>query len=180
MNRFTDGSFSCSCLSIRWFFPFGSAGRCTQSLSSLLGVVLGFCIVWATTWIISIIKEGPPKKGRRVRDSPKKKNYIAHTHHFVAPLCVVKGEKQSFGGKVRPHPVGGQSSSTRMISTSSVILLLQVCPTNYLSLAMIRTVPLDVSRTIRSRNHSIKRWRDVACSWFGYLWPGSKMWFDAR
>ena len=86
-----------------------------------------------------------------------KKIYIAHTHHFVAPLCVVKGEKQSFGGKVRPHPVGVQSSSTRMISTSSVILLLQVCPTNYLSLAMIRTVPLDVSRTIRSRNHSIKR-----------------------
>ena len=119
MNMLTDGSFSCSCLSICWF-SFELSGRCIQSLSSLLGVVLGFCIVWATSWIMTTMKEGPPKKGGQVRDSKKKNIYthIVRIHHFVVPLCVVKGEKQSFGGKVRPHPVGVQSSSTRMISTS--------------------------------------------------------------
>ena len=47
-----------------------------------------------------------PRKGHQIRDSQKKN--IAHTRQLVAPLCVIEGEKQSFGGKVRPHPVGGQ------------------------------------------------------------------------
>ena len=91
MNRFTDGSFSCSCLSIRWFFPFGSAGRCTQSLSSLLGVVLGFCSVW----------ERLSRFSKKNIYCSLKHNFVVtrslfdlHTRQFVASLCVTKGEKQ--------------------------------------------------------------------------------------
>ena len=106
MNTLTDGSFSCSCLSSCWF-SFELSGRCIQSLSSLFGVVLGSCIVCAKPWIITTMKEGPPKKGGQVRDSQKKIYiYIARTHHFVAPLCVVKGEKQSFEGQGSVPPRG--------------------------------------------------------------------------
>ena len=108
MNTLTDGSFSCSCLSSCWF-SFELSGRCIQSLSSLFGVVLGSCIVCAKPWIITTMKEGPPKKGGQVRDSQKKKYIRTHTvriHHFVVPLCVVKGEKQSFEGQGSVPPRG--------------------------------------------------------------------------
>ena len=108
MNMLTDGSFSCSCLSSCWF-SFELSGRCIQSLSSLFGVVLGSCIVCAKPWIITTMKEGPPKKGGQVRDSQKKKIYT-HTHctntPSVVPLCVVKGEKQSFEGQGSVPPRG--------------------------------------------------------------------------
>ena len=61
------------------------------------------------SWIITTMKEGPPKKGGQVRDSQKKKYIRTHTvreHHFVVPLCVVKGEKQSFGGQGSVPPRG--------------------------------------------------------------------------
>ena len=80
MNRFTDGSFSCSCLSIRWFFPSGSSGWCTQSLSSLLGVVLGFCIVWEINWNWQYIVS--PEGTSDMRFSREKKNNTAQV-----PIC---------------------------------------------------------------------------------------------
>ena len=55
------------------------------------------------------MKEGPPKKGGQVRDS-QKKNIYTHTHctntPSVVPLCVVKGEKQSFEGQGSVPPRG--------------------------------------------------------------------------
>ena len=132
LNTLTDGSFSCSCLSSCWF-SFELSGRCIQSLSSLFGVVLGFCIVRATSWIITTMKEGPPKKGGQVRDSQKKKYIRTHTVriHHLSFLCVsLKVRSNPLRGRVRSHPVGVQSFSTRMVLTSLVILLIPACPMN--------------------------------------------------
>ena len=132
MNTLTDGSFSCSCLSSCWF-SFELSGRCIQSVSSLFGVVLGSCIVCAKPWIITTMKEGPPKKGGQVRDS-QKKNIYAHTlyeYTISSFLCVsLKVRSNPLRGRVRSHPVGVQSFSTRMVLTSLVILLIPACPMN--------------------------------------------------
>ena len=103
MNRFTDGSFSCFCLSIRWFFPSGSSGWCTQSLSSLLGVVLGFYIVWEINWNWQYIVSSEGTSDMRF--SRKK----------ICRKSAIKGEKQLFGvcltsGRLRPRVLWSKQS----------------------------------------------------------------------
>ena len=54
-------------------------------------------------------ERGTSQEGRPGTRFSKKKYIRTHTvriHHFVVPLCVVKGEKQSFGGQGSVPPRG--------------------------------------------------------------------------
>ena len=80
-------------------------------------------------------ERGTSQEGRPgTRFSKKKKKYI-RTHtvriHHLSFLCVsLKVRSNPLRGRVRSHPVGVQSFSTRMVLTSLVILLIPACPMN--------------------------------------------------
>ena len=79
------------------------------------------------------MKEGPPKKGGQVRDFQKKYIYAHTLYEYTISLflCVsLKVRSNPLRGRVRSHPVGVQSFSTRMVLTSLVILLIPACPMN--------------------------------------------------
>ena len=90
----------------------------------------------------------PTRKGRQIRDSPEKKNSL-HTRQFIAPPCAIKGEKQFFGGKVRPHSVGCQFSSTRMISDVLEIKIYSNIwfNSNWCQFIKVRSNPLKAGRS---------------------------------
>ena len=79
-------------------------------------------------------ERGTSQEGRPGTRFSKKKNIYAHTlyeYTISSFLCVsLKVRSNPLGGRVRSHPVGVQSFSTRMILTSLVILLIPACPMN--------------------------------------------------
>ena len=77
------------------------------------------------------------------------KKKFSHTRQLIAPPCAIKGEKQFFGGKVRPHSVGCQFSSTRMISDALEIKIYSNIwfNSNWCQFIKVRSNPLKAGRS---------------------------------